>query len=292
MSLNAKFATVRGKLIFMGFYAHGNTVPTPLDPDDGYAYGRSECQYVFCPYSNRAPAPGFVPGQAEPPAQSDLQPGPLYNWPGGWAINDLTGLVTLYTTYWQNGNEVVNNDGIIKVYAICLRMSVTTRPGAPAPQQPTEPTPTSPTPAPPTTPTAPAGNVVATVALTAQTAALGSASSPAALYTVGASETTYETSYALEVGVPSIAVLNAQGNPACAVLTLVLVYTLWGGQPWSLSIAVSNYAGAAMPSIKTDLTSFIPEPYTAVSYYTIWTVDGAIAAGSSYGLSITLQQVG
>jgi hypothetical protein len=68
MSHHGKFATVRGKLIFMGFYAHGNTVPTPYDADDGYAYARNECQYMFMPYSNRAPAPGFVPGQAAPPA--------------------------------------------------------------------------------------------------------------------------------------------------------------------------------------------------------------------------------
>jgi hypothetical protein len=141
MAHNTKFATVRGKLIFMGFYAHGNTVRTPVDPDDYYQYARSECQYLFMPYSNRAPAPGFIPGQMERPAQSSSQPGTLYNWPGGWAINDVTGLVTLWTSYDQNGNEVVNNDGIIKVYAICCRMSVTTRPSPPAPQQPAAPTP-------------------------------------------------------------------------------------------------------------------------------------------------------
>ena len=32
ISHNAKFGTVRSKLIFMGFYANGNTVPTPIDP--------------------------------------------------------------------------------------------------------------------------------------------------------------------------------------------------------------------------------------------------------------------
>ena len=40
ISHNAKFGAVRSKLIFMGFYANGNTVPTPVDPDDGYAYSR------------------------------------------------------------------------------------------------------------------------------------------------------------------------------------------------------------------------------------------------------------
>jgi hypothetical protein len=121
-SHNAKFGAVRSKLIFMGFFADGNTIPTPYDPDDGYAYSRGECQFVWMIYSNRAS--GFVPGQASPPAQSSSQPGPLYNFPGGWDINDATGLVTFRTTYWQNGNEVVNNDGIIKVYAVCLRLSL------------------------------------------------------------------------------------------------------------------------------------------------------------------------
>jgi hypothetical protein len=124
ISHNAKFGAVRSKLIFMGFYADSNTVPTPIDPDDGYAYSRGECQFVWMIYSNRAPATGFVAGQASPPGQSSSQPGQLYNFPGGWDINDATGVVTLRTTYWQGGNEVMNNDGIVKVYAVCLRLSL------------------------------------------------------------------------------------------------------------------------------------------------------------------------
>ena len=124
ISHNAKFGVVRSKLIFMGFYANGNTVATPIDPDDGYTYSRAECQFVWMIYSNRSPAPGFVPGQAAPPAQSNSQAGPLYNYPGAWDVCDATGAVSLRTTYWQNGTEVVTNDGIIKVYAVCLRLSL------------------------------------------------------------------------------------------------------------------------------------------------------------------------
>jgi len=124
ISHNAKFGAVRSKLIFMGFYANGNTIPTPIDPDDGYAYSRAECQFIWMIYSNRSPAPGFVPGQASPPAQSSSQPANLYNFPGGWDVNDATGLVTLRTTYYTPGGaETVTNDGIIKVYAVCLRLS-------------------------------------------------------------------------------------------------------------------------------------------------------------------------
>ena len=256
MSRNAKFATVRGKLIFMGFYAHGNTVPTPVDPDNGYAYDHSECQYAFCPYSNRAPAPGFVPGQAEPPAQSDAQPGPLYNWPGGWAINDLTGLVTLYTTYWQNGSEVVNNDGIIKVYAICLRMSVTTRPGAPAPVAPSEPTPGAPSPAPappaptpPAAPPTPAGTVVATVSLAAQTASLGSPADPNVLVSVGDSIEQFTISIALDVNVPANYALNSQDNYAMGTVTLMWGLSYPSLPTWSSGIsALENTFGVRLPA--------------------------------------------
>ena len=124
ISHNAKFAAVRSKLIYMGFYANGNTVPTPVDPDDGYTYSREECQFVCNLFSNRSPAPGFVPGQAGPPAQSNSQPGTLYNWPGAYDVNDATGLVSLRNSYWQNGQEIFSNDGILKVYAVCRRLSI------------------------------------------------------------------------------------------------------------------------------------------------------------------------
>ena len=126
ISYNAKFGAVRSKLIFMGFYANGNTVAPPIDPDDGYVYSAAECQFVWSIYSNRAPAPGFAPGQTSAPAQSTSQLGQLYNFPGGWDINDATGVVTLRTTYWQGGTELVTSDGIIKVYAVCLRLSLNT----------------------------------------------------------------------------------------------------------------------------------------------------------------------
>jgi len=123
ISHNAKFAAVRGKIIYMGFYHHGDTVPTPTDPDDGYAYARAECQFLWMIYSNRAPGAGFIPGQQVPPAQSSSQTGPLYNFPGGWDVNDATGAVTCRTSYWT-GTETVTNDGIIKVYAACQRSSI------------------------------------------------------------------------------------------------------------------------------------------------------------------------
>jgi hypothetical protein len=287
---NAKFATVRGKLIFMGFYAHGDTVPTPHDADDGYAYARSECQYMFMPYSNRAPAPGFVPGQAQPPAQSSSQPGTLYNWPGGWAIDDATGLVTLWTTYDQNGIEVVNNDGIIKVYCIALRKSVTTRPAAPAPVAPAAPTPAPPGPAP--APPLPSGTLVAEVELQNQTASLGSAASPVTVFTVGASDAEFWLSCGINANAPFNQALNSEGAPAEGMVTLVVGWTNPGTPPQAASISItaeSNSAG--LFDVNSKITSFNGAAGTVIWYYTIWTVDSEIAAQSSYNLSIYLKQL-
>src|SRR5579875_2738055 len=46
ISHNAKFAAVRCEVIFMGFYANGNTVPAPVSPVDGYVYSRAECVFI------------------------------------------------------------------------------------------------------------------------------------------------------------------------------------------------------------------------------------------------------
>lgn len=126
ISHNAKFSAVRTEIMFMGFYANGNTIPLPTSPVDGYTYTRAEVQYFWMIYSNRSPASGFVAGQASPPAQASSQPQAApYNFPGGWDIDDATGVVTLRTTYYTaGGSEVVTADGIIKVYAICSRLSV------------------------------------------------------------------------------------------------------------------------------------------------------------------------
>jgi len=288
ISHNAKFSAVRGKLIFMGFYANGNTVPTPIDPDDYYTYARTECQFIVMIYSNRAPAPGFVPGQALPPAQSDSQLGPLYNFPAGWAINDVTGLVTLWTTYYANGTETVNNDGIIKVYAICSRMSLTTRPGPPAPPAPVPPTPAPPAPAP--APGLPAGSTVATVSLEFQTASLGSAASPVILVTVGESGGDFTFTCGIQVEAPGNGALNSQNNPAMAMLTLVYGWTYPTPQAYMNEISAS--ANTLLPlGMNTHLTSLAAAAGSTIWYYTIWTVDSEIAAEAIYNLSITLNQL-
>jgi hypothetical protein len=119
---NAKAGAVRCEIIYMGFYVHGNIVPTPMSPVDGYVYQRREVSYFWVRFSNRLAVQGFVPGQATIPVQSDSQAGSLYNVNDD--VNDATGLVYTKTSYWLNGNETPTNEGIIKVYAICQRLSV------------------------------------------------------------------------------------------------------------------------------------------------------------------------
>ncbi len=123
ISDNAKAGAVRCEDIYMGFFKHGDTVGLPTSPVDGYAYSRSEIHYRFNRYSNRAPGAGFVSGQAAAPAQASTQPASLYNF-GAWDIDDSTGVVSLHTSYWDGSTETSTNDGIIKVYAVCQRLSV------------------------------------------------------------------------------------------------------------------------------------------------------------------------
>jgi hypothetical protein len=124
ISHNAKFGAVRCEIIYMGFYGPGDTVPAPTSPVDGYLYSYAECLFqIQCYYSSRSPAAGYVPGQATPPAlaNSSAGTGNLICAPYQNDINDANGKVTLQT-YWS-GNGV-QNEGMVKVVALCQRLSV------------------------------------------------------------------------------------------------------------------------------------------------------------------------
>jgi hypothetical protein len=120
---NAAFTVVRLERIYMGFYKHGDTVGAPVSPADGYAYAREECQFEAEFYSTRAPGTNFQSGQALAPMFSLSQPANLY-----WTIcdiNDQTGQVALTVSYYrQGGAETISTDGMVRVYALCQRMSV------------------------------------------------------------------------------------------------------------------------------------------------------------------------
>lgn len=123
ISHNAKFAAVRCEVIFMGFYTNGNTVPAPASPVDGYAYSRGEVQLLGMIYSSRAPAAGFIPGQAAlPPLENNSAgQGNLIASPYIYDIDDATGVVT-YESYWTTNGAIA--EGTLKVYAVCQRSSL------------------------------------------------------------------------------------------------------------------------------------------------------------------------
>ncbi|MGH9406333.1 MAG: hypothetical protein ACRD3D_10930 [Terriglobia bacterium] len=123
LSHNAKFAAVRCEIIFMGFYTSGNTVAPPASPVDGYSYSRGEVQMFGMIFSSRAPAAGFVAGQATPPSlETNSQgAGNIIACPYQFDIDDATGLVT-YETYWSTNGAIA--EGTVKVYAVCQRSSL------------------------------------------------------------------------------------------------------------------------------------------------------------------------
>ncbi len=125
ISHNAKFGAVRCEIIYMGFYKPGDTVGTPTSPVDGYAYARAECMYIPIFASSRSPAAGFVSGQAAFPALATTDPGTgsLIICPYQIDINDSTGVLTCQTYWSTSGAE---NQGTVKVYAMCQRSSVNT----------------------------------------------------------------------------------------------------------------------------------------------------------------------
>lgn len=131
MSHNAKFGAVRCEVIFMGYYANGNTVPAPASPVDGYQYSYPECSFRFNVASSRAPAPGFVPGQASFPAFANTNAGAGTQYYWYYDVNDGNGAVTTHMSYWNGSNETPTNDGTLKVYAVCQRLSVTLPVGIP-----------------------------------------------------------------------------------------------------------------------------------------------------------------
>lgn len=119
ISNNAKHAAVRPEIFFLGYFRHGNFVPTPVSSVDGYAYDVSEVIFSFDLYSTRSTVAGsFFPGQSSPPTISSSQPGNLFWYT---AHVNASGLVGIAVSYLKGTTETVTNDGIVKVYALCRR---------------------------------------------------------------------------------------------------------------------------------------------------------------------------
>jgi hypothetical protein len=120
LNQNAKFGAVRAEYLYQGFYKHGNVLPLPVSPVDGYAYTLAETLYVPRLYMTRAPGADFIPGMLHPPGISFSQPGNLFYW-----ITDVTaaGAVQSEVSYLKQGegSDTHTNDGCVKVYSWCQR---------------------------------------------------------------------------------------------------------------------------------------------------------------------------
>ena len=122
ISHNAYFGVVRSELFFMGYFTHGNTVPTPQSPVDDYLYKYSECLIVPVLASSRQPDGTFVPGQKTFPtlASSDLGTGNLVVVPYQLYVNDVTGALTC-TIYFSTSGAT--GQGTVAVWILAQRQS-------------------------------------------------------------------------------------------------------------------------------------------------------------------------
>jgi hypothetical protein len=126
ISHNSKFGAVRAEQFYMGFYANGNVVATPVSPVDGYTYSRAECLYFLIHASTLSPAAGFVPGQALfPPIAPNAGAGSILASPYQMFIQPSTGTtpgqVTLQNYYSTSGAV---SEGLVAVYVLAQRLSV------------------------------------------------------------------------------------------------------------------------------------------------------------------------
>lgn len=131
LNQNAKAGAVRCERLFIGFFTHGGAASVAnfssrfISPVDGYHYSQSEVQYDWLLYCTRTAGAGFVQGQQEPPGMSSGNSGAGQHYWMRFNLNDATGAVECNVSYrTTDGTETQTNDGILKVYAVCQRLSV------------------------------------------------------------------------------------------------------------------------------------------------------------------------
>jgi hypothetical protein len=116
---NAKGGCVRPEEIYMGWFKNGDVVPLPVSPVDGYIYSRTEVRYQIVAETTQPPGAGFVSGQKLRPAAGSAS-GTAINGHSA-DVDDQTGTVAINTFYNSGGSTT---DGMVKVVAVCTRLSV------------------------------------------------------------------------------------------------------------------------------------------------------------------------
>lgn len=107
ISQNATFGIVRTEF-FYGRYKHGDVVPTPKSPIDGYNYAPSEVMFIWQPVNTASPTSGWTSFA-----------GAL--WYANWFVDQATGTVTSEEWYGSGGQTSKTNDGIIGVFTVAQR---------------------------------------------------------------------------------------------------------------------------------------------------------------------------
>jgi hypothetical protein len=115
ISANAAFGKVRTEF-FHALYFHGDTVPLPVSPIDGYTYSRAECLYFYNIAVSTNKDSGWI----------QIGSGSL--WFTNWFVDQATGAVTSlewYRNTGSGGTRTETNDGQIIVYTIAQRQRTT-----------------------------------------------------------------------------------------------------------------------------------------------------------------------
>jgi len=111
LNVAAKFSVLKNEVIYMGEFKHGDTVPTPISPADGYPYTYAETQFI--------------------PSWRWSTQGNLYREPDNYlgqlqrmemAVAPTTGVVTLRVDYKGDENsQYTTTHGRIAVHALTTR---------------------------------------------------------------------------------------------------------------------------------------------------------------------------
>lgn len=113
ISQNAAFGMVRLE-VFSDVYKHGDEVPLPVSPIDGYGYSRSELMYLWVPQNTGDPSTGWASYRE-----------PWTMWYGVWNVNQETGKVFSEVGYRGNNDhkdrQAQTNDGLLQVFVVAQR---------------------------------------------------------------------------------------------------------------------------------------------------------------------------
>lgn len=118
LNRKAKFAAINCEAIYMGEFVHGDTIPRPTSPVDGYLYNYADVQFM---YSWRWTT---VPQAFQDPAGTTVLFG-LYIGVNQLhrlkaTIDPATGAVALDVYFYDDGNQVTHY-GRLTVVALCQR---------------------------------------------------------------------------------------------------------------------------------------------------------------------------